>query len=93
MLSQNVMECPGLGVVPRKVGNARCGDVAADPQVWAMVVVVVQPLRIIGCAGLFGVVSGCVRPLGCEGSVESFDLPIRLGPVGAGAAMLGFFQR
>jgi hypothetical protein len=58
-----------------------------------MVVVVVQPPRIVGYAGLFGVVGGCVRPLGCERPVESFDLPIRLRPVGAGAAMLGFFQR
>src|ERR1035441_7248339 len=53
-----------------------------------MVVVVVQPPRIVGYAGLFGVVGGFVRPLGCERPVESFDLPIRLGLTGQSRLIL-----
>lgn len=35
-----------LGVVPREVVNAGCGSLAAEARVWAVVIVVMQPVAV-----------------------------------------------
>ena len=78
----------GLGVVPREVVNAVCGDLAADAGVGSMVIVVVEPVGVGRCAGCVGEVGLGVGPLGCQGAVEALDLAVGLRPVGPGPSVL-----
>lgn len=61
---------------------------AADAGVGSVVMVVMEPARVLGGAGLVAEVGRGVGPFGGEGAVEALDLPVGLGPVGACPDML-----
>lgn len=64
--------------------NALGGGEAFDAGVGLVVIVVVDPGRVCGFAFGFAGVGACVGPFSCEGPVEAFDFPVRLGMVGPG---------
>ena len=61
---------------------------ASDSGVGSVVIVVVQPRGVGGGAFGFAGVGAGVGPLGGQGSVETFDLPVRLRPIRLGLLVL-----
>ncbi|GGK25254.1 hypothetical protein GCM10011583_66570 [Streptomyces camponoticapitis] len=69
----------------REVGDAAGGWLALECGVSAVVIVGVEPVGVCLASFGLGAVGLRVSPFVEEGSVEPFDFPVRLGPVGAGA--------
>ena len=57
---------------------------AFDAGVGSVVIVGVEPSRVGGFAFGFAGVGARVGPFGCEGAIEAFDLPVRLGTLRPG---------
>ena len=61
---------------------------AVECGVAAVVIVVMEPVGVGGCAFGFGAVHVGVGPFLEQGPVEPFDLAVGLGPVGPGTVVL-----
>lgn len=66
------------------------GGEAFDAGVRSVVIVGVEPSSVGGFAFGFAGVGAHVGPCGCDGPIEAFDLPIRLGTVRPGVPVFDF---
>lgn len=73
-----------LVVLPRELVNALRGGEAFDAGVGSGMIVGVEPSLVGGFAFSFASVGARVGPFGCEGPIEAFALPVRLGTVRPG---------